>query len=610
MALQIIGIGSSANDGTGDTLRTAGNKINGNAGEIYARFGTGSANGATLEAATSANILVGNGTKFASVALSGDFEISNTGAMSVRSNEITIPSGSDPGSGNTTNKLYNVGGALFFNGNSVGTGSVTGMTQMRITGDSGGNKTVTNNEIVTIAGGTGITSVASDDQTVTLNIDATVATLTGTQVLTNKTLTTPIIASLKQSGSNTLTMPAVTDTLVGKTTTDVLTNKTLTSPVLGGTTTTASGNLIVDPATQVLEIKGDGSSVEGGIQLNCRVNTHGQKILAQPHSEGVTNTMLLPKGANSTLVSEVSTSTLTNKTIDANGTGNSITNLEVADFAAASIITDSEGISSNNNNTTIPTSAAVKAYADSVGGGGGGGSLTIQEEGTSLSTAATTLNFVGAGVTATGGTSTKTITIGAGISTLAGLTDTTISSSAAGQTLLYDASDSYDNKQIQVFENNSAYTNAFPMFFGAQMFTISAAATNVGYTFENYNSNGTDQNNGGTSGDAGPTLTIFEDQVVVFHLKWGSGHPFAIRTGASGGSSGTNLVTGNGADNLIHIATNGTVTTGTSANAKSEGYLIWKVPHFGSNQASTYYYQCTAHPANMHGLIKIRTITY
>ena len=411
MAFQTLGLGSSANDGTGDTLRAAGTKINANTGEIYARFGSGSGNGATLESATAANILVGNGTKFASVATSGDFAISTSGAMSVRNNEITIPTGSTPGS--TTNKLYNVGGALFFNGASVGTGSVTGMTQMRITGDSGGNKTVTNNEIVTIAGGTGITSVASDDQTITLNIDATVATLTGTQTLTNKTLTTPIIASLKQSGSNTLTMPAVTDTLVGKTTTDTLTNKTLTSPVLGGTTTTASGNLIVDPATQILEVKGDGSSTEGGIQLNCRVNTHGQKILAQPHSEGVTNTMLLPKGGDSTLVSEISTSTLTNKTIDANGTGNSITNLEVADFAAASIVTQSEGIGSNNNDTTIPTSAAVKAYADSVGGGGGGSTIVVQDEGSALSTNATTLNFVGAGVTASGTGAVKTITVGA-----------------------------------------------------------------------------------------------------------------------------------------------------------------------------------------------------
>ena len=46
--------------------------------------------------------------------------------------------------------------------------------------------------------------------------------------------------------------------------------------------------------------------------------------------------------------------------------------------------------------------------------GGGGGSLTIQDEGSALSIAATTLNFVGAGVTASGTGATKTITISGG----------------------------------------------------------------------------------------------------------------------------------------------------------------------------------------------------
>ncbi len=48
------------------------------------------------------------------------------------------------------------------------------------------------------------------------------------------------------------------------------------------------------------------------------------------------------------------------------------------------------------------------------GGGGGGSSLNIQDEGSALSTAATTLNFVGAGVTASGTGATKTITINGG----------------------------------------------------------------------------------------------------------------------------------------------------------------------------------------------------
>jgi hypothetical protein len=49
-----------------------------------------------------------------------------------------------------------------------------------------------------------------------------------TDTLTNKTLTTPIISTITNTG--TLTLPTSTDTLVGRATTDTLTNKTLTVP--------------------------------------------------------------------------------------------------------------------------------------------------------------------------------------------------------------------------------------------------------------------------------------------------------------------------------------------------------------------------------------------
>jgi len=42
MAKQIVGIGSSANDGTGDTLRVGDDKINDNFNEIYAALGNSS----------------------------------------------------------------------------------------------------------------------------------------------------------------------------------------------------------------------------------------------------------------------------------------------------------------------------------------------------------------------------------------------------------------------------------------------------------------------------------------------------------------------------------------------------------------------------------------
>jgi hypothetical protein len=107
--------------------------------------------------------------------------------------------------------------------------------------------TVPTSQSVRISGGTGLTSTASGS-TITLDIDSTVATLTGTQTLTNKTLTTPIISSISNSG--TLTLPTSTDTLVGRATTDTLTNKTLTTPIIS--TISNSGTLTLPTSTDTL----------------------------------------------------------------------------------------------------------------------------------------------------------------------------------------------------------------------------------------------------------------------------------------------------------------------------------------------------------------------
>ena len=61
-----------------------------------------------------------------------------------------------------------------------------------ITSDSGTIAIDLDSETLTIAGGTGIGTTGSGN-TITVAIDSTVATLTGTQTLTNKTLTSPTI---------------------------------------------------------------------------------------------------------------------------------------------------------------------------------------------------------------------------------------------------------------------------------------------------------------------------------------------------------------------------------------------------------------------------------
>ena len=151
--------------------------------------------------------------------------------------------------------------------------------------------------------------------------------------------------------------------------TQTLTNKTLTAPVLGGTTTTASGNLIVDPATQIVEVMGDGASVVGQLQLNCHVNSHGQLIASQPHSENATNTLTLPGGTtigngDATLLSDTGTQTVTNKTIDLtdNTLSGTLTEFNTAlsgdDFVS---LTGTETLS--NKTLTDPTITGTGAIA-------------------------------------------------------------------------------------------------------------------------------------------------------------------------------------------------------------------------------------------------------
>ncbi len=177
----------------------------------------------------------------------------------------------------------------------------------------------------TIVAGVGLDKTYNDGgNTYTLDIDSTVATLTGAQTLTNKTLT---------------------------------------SPVLGGTTTTASGNLVVKPATNILEVQGDGAAVVGQLQLNCHVNSHGQKIASQPHSQNATNTLKLPGGtaignADAVLVSDTGTQTLTNKTLTSpvvTGLDATTTDKGLASFATADFTVVSGAVTINNVNLGTQT---------------------------------------------------------------------------------------------------------------------------------------------------------------------------------------------------------------------------------------------------------------
>ena len=81
-----------------------------------------------------------------------------------------------------------------------------------------------------------------------------------------------------------------------------------------------------------------------------------------------------------------------------------------ARIAAASLL-DLNDVGSDGTSGQALTTDGSGGFTFTTISGGGGSAITVQEEGSSLATAAATINFVGAGVTATGTGATKTITI-------------------------------------------------------------------------------------------------------------------------------------------------------------------------------------------------------
>jgi hypothetical protein len=282
MARQNINIGSSANDGTGDPLRTAFDKINDNFIELYGSDNDINTLDANLDVnnfaittgVTNGNITITpNGTgniNLGSITINGSQISSNDSTqITLADNLQTTGTINVAGAATLSTSLALASGATvtaILDEDAMSSDSATALaTQQSIkayidaqntaqaitfVGDDSTGTAVNSGETFQVAGGTGLTSVVSGD-TMTLAIDSTVTTLTGSQTLTNKVLTSPTISS---------------PTITGVTTTTSLTTNDIT-------TNGSNANLTLDPqGTGTIELAAN-TNITGTASVSSTLTT-------------------------------------------------------------------------------------------------------------------------------------------------------------------------------------------------------------------------------------------------------------------------------------------------------------------------------------------------
>ena len=145
---------------------------------------------------------------------------------------------------------------------------------------------------------------------------------------------------------------------------------------------------------------------------------------------------------------------------------------------------------------------------------------------------------------------------------------------------------------FSVFSSGKSYSTV-PNYGAAVTYDISANGSSA-YIVTNmgFGKGGAAFNN--------PELTVRNESTIAFDLNGLAGaHPFHIRSGNSG--------TNNYSNTLIHVATDGTISTGASAQGKNTGVLYWQIPHdVVSSGRDSYQYYCSSHAGAMYGNVNIK----
>lgn len=238
-----------------------------------------------------------------------------------------------------------------------------------------------------------------------------------------------------------------------------------------------------------------------------------------------------------------------------------LTSISASDLNTISI----DALSDVDTTTAAPSNNQVLAWNGSAwvpadpaeGGGGGDPDQNIWQ------------NISGDSGTVTANTTTDTLTIEGG---------TNITTSAANDTITIDFSGTLGSSTFTgLTDVTTASLDVSKIYMPAiAMLTVDNDGTTA-YTFNSHYSG----NN--------PTLYALSGTTIAFDLSNATGHPFEIQNPSSNPYN-----TG-----LVHVDTDGTVSTGSNAQGKSSGVLYWQIPETISG---TYRYQCQSHISMVGGI--------
>lgn len=436
-------------------------------------------------------------------------EIVGTGGIELDAvQDITLDAGGGDvflkDDGTTFGSLTNSSGELI-----VKSGTTTALTF------SGANLTAAGN--VTVSGNLTVSGTTTTVDSSTINIQNAFVFEGATADSFETTLTT-----VDPTADRTISLPNATTTLVGKDTTDTLTNKTLTTPVIAeidsnsSITLDAATDIILDAGEQDIILKDDGTEfgrfsnssgqlvikssssstaaltmsganvqVEGNLTVVGTSSTQGSTITLGNSAtdtialtgtitgslvfEGSTDdsfettltpgnpssdiTLTLPSSASDTLVGKATTDTLTNKSIDldSNTVSGSLTEFNTALQGDSFVsLTGSETLTNKTLTSPALTTPAITGNTTTTG--------NIIFEGSTADSFETTL-------TVTDPTADRTVTLPNATDTLVGkattdtLTNKTLTSPVVSGLNLSDSSIIFEGSSSNSFETTLTVTN-------------------------------------------------------------------------------------------------------------------------------------------------------